>query len=122
MQFVITGFTQDMGFRVFTFEGIDADWARTAFIVRADLALARRYGIRLQELPLMCRGLLERFDPNEERRTVTFNEEDMRVYAVDCAAKKEAAALKRKPRRPPTENSETAGQPLGYIGIAARTV
>src|SRR5271166_519799 len=93
MQFVITGFTQDMGFRVFTFDGIAADWGRTAFIVRADLALARRYGIRLQELPLMCRGLLERSDESDEKHSVTFNEEDMRVYASDCAAKKEAAAL-----------------------------
>src|SRR5271166_4237173 len=109
MQFVITGFTQDLGFRVFTFDGIDAAWARTAFVVRADIALARRYGIRLQELPLMCRGLLERGDESHEIRTVTFNEEDMRVYASDCAAKKEAAALKKKPRRPPTENSGTTG-------------
>ncbi len=32
---------------------------RIRFTVRADLSLSRKYGIRLQELPLMCLGILE---------------------------------------------------------------
>ena len=60
MQFVLTGFTQDLGFRVFAFEGIGADRIRTKFTVKAELALIRNYGIRIQELPLLCRGLLDR--------------------------------------------------------------
>ena len=41
MQFVLTGFTQDLGCRVFAFEGIAVDRMRTPFTVRADLALIR---------------------------------------------------------------------------------
>lgn len=55
MQYILTGFTQEMGFRVFAFERIGDDRLRTKFTVKADLALIRRYGIRLQDLPLMCR-------------------------------------------------------------------
>lgn len=109
MQFVLTTFTQDMGFRVFAFEGVDADRIRTNYSVRVDLALIRTYGIRMQELPLLCRGLLDRRDAADETRTLTFTEEEMSVYAKDCAAAREAAAQKRKPpRRPPSENNGAA--------------
>ena len=105
MQFVLTGFTQDMGFRVFAFERVGDDRVRTPFTVRADLTLIRRYEIRVQELPLLCRGLLERRDETPEMRTFTFTEEDMRHYANDCATARQAAAAKRKPpRRPSNEN------------------
>lgn len=45
---------------MFAYEVIFADHVRTSFTVRADLALSRRFGIQLQELPLMCMGILER--------------------------------------------------------------
>lgn len=51
MQFILTGFTPDTGFRVFAFQGIGTDRTRTDFTVRTDLSLIRRYGIRMQELP-----------------------------------------------------------------------
>jgi hypothetical protein len=102
MQFTLTGFTHDMGFRVFAFEGIGEDRIRTKFTVRADLALIRRYGIRVQELPLLCRSLLTQREDAEEARTLTFTEEDMRVHERGCAAA--AAQKKRPPRKPATEN------------------
>jgi hypothetical protein len=105
MQFILTGFTQDTGFRVFAFEGIDTDSTRMPFTVRADLALIRRYDIRVQELPLLCRGLLERRDDGGETRALTYTEEEMRLHAVHCAAARQAAAQKRKqPRKPTGEN------------------
>ena len=105
MQFVLTGFTQEMGFRVFAFDGVGKDRIRTRFTVRADLAVSQRYGIRLQELPLLCRSLLELRDDGDETRALTFTEEAMGRHANECAAAKAAAALKRKPpRRPPNEN------------------
>lgn len=111
MQFILTGFTQDMGFRVFAFERMGDDRMRTKFSVRADLGLIRKYGIRVQELPLMCRGILERGNEGEEQRTLTFTEDDMCVHAKDCAAAREAAARKRKPpRRPPNGNFGAAGR------------
>ncbi len=105
MQFVLTGFTHDMGFRVFAFDRIGEDRIRTRFTVRTDLALIRRYGIRLQDLPLMCRGILEQGNEDEENRTLTFTEDAMCLHAKNSAAARDAAAQKRKaPRRPPSEN------------------
>jgi len=105
MQYILTGFTQDMGFRVFAFERIGEDRLRTKFTVRADLALIRRYGIRIQDLPLMCRGLLDRCNEAEEKRTLVFTEDEKGVYERNSLAAREAAASKRKPpRRPPSEN------------------
>ena len=59
MQFVLAGFTPDTGFRIFNFEGIGEDRSRIEFTVRTDLALTRKYGIQMQDLPLLCRGLLD---------------------------------------------------------------
>src|SRR5437899_1436304 len=106
MQFILTGFTQDIGFRVFAFEGIAADRARTSFTVRADLALIKGYGIRIQELPLLCRSLLERRESENAARGLTFTEEDMVLLAKDrAAAARHAASQKRTPpRKPSNEN------------------
>jgi len=51
MQFVLKGFSEDMGFRIFAFDGIAADRTHVKYTVKDDLALTRNYGIRLQELP-----------------------------------------------------------------------
>ncbi|HEX4231714.1 MAG TPA: hypothetical protein VHZ07_23800 [Bryobacteraceae bacterium] len=103
MQFSLIGFSQDTGFRVFAFQGTAADRTRTEYTVRADLALTRKYGIRVQELPLLCRGLLERAGEGEQKCTATFTEEEMRLHAHNCAASRNAATQKRKsPRTPPT--------------------
>ena len=67
MQFMLTGFTQDMAFRVFAFERMGQTAFGRKFVVRADLALIRRYGIQMQELPLLCRNLLERSETTSER-------------------------------------------------------
>jgi hypothetical protein len=112
MQFTLTGFTQDAGCRVFAYEGTGEDRVRFRFTVRADLALSRKYGIRLQELPLMCLGILERNNVNDEaadapaaapQRAITFTEEAMIEYADGCVAARDAAALKRASlrRQPP---------------------
>jgi hypothetical protein len=101
-RFVLSGFSQAVGIRIFAFEGIAADQTRTVFTVKADLALTRRYDIRLQELPLLCREVLDRRGESDENRTFTYGEEDMRLYATDRAAARAAVAQKRKapPRRP----------------------
>ena len=92
MQFSLIGFRQDTGFRVFTFEGTASDHTRTAYTVRADLALTRKHGIRVQELPLLCRGLLERAGEGEQKFTAIFTEEEMSLHA----AARNVAVLKRK--------------------------
>jgi len=106
MQFVLTGFTHDKGLRVFTFERMGEDRVRTQCIVKADLALTRRYGIQIQELPLLCRGLLERREEGEDlSAALTFTEEEIRAYSNERAAAKALAASKKKPpHRPASEN------------------
>jgi hypothetical protein len=105
MQFLLTGFTQDGEFRVFAFEGIAADRVRIRFTVRADLVLSRRYGIRLQELPLICRGILERRDEGQKEHALIFTEEAMRTHVSNGAMARALAAQNRKPpRRPRSEN------------------
>lgn len=114
MQFTLVGFKQDEGFRVFTFEGIAEDRTRTTFTVRTDLALIRGYGIRVQELPLLCRGLLERMtstaidvagqEPGSEERTFsertwTYTEAEMRLHANSCQEARDAAQKKKSMRR-----------------------
>lgn len=107
MQFILTGFTPDSGFRVFAFEGVDADRTRTEFTVRIDLALILRYGIRLQELPVLCRELLEQRGEGQKVRTLTFTEEEMSIHADKCTAVKDEAARKKAARRPPTARPAT---------------
>jgi len=114
MQFLLTGFSDDVGTRVFAFQGVAADRTKSAFSVRADIALIRKYGIRVQELPLLCRGILELRNEGEQTHAVVFTEEDMRVHSVNAAAEREAAQRK-KPRRPPHNPQQEGGggQPGG---------
>lgn len=101
MPFVLTGFTQETGFRVFAFARIDANRTRTMYTVRADLSLSRKYEIPMQELPLLCRNLLEGREDLDRTPAVTFTEEDMRLHASACAAAREAAKKRAKaPHRP----------------------
>ena len=104
MQFMLTGFTQDLAFRVFAFERMGLDRVRTKVAVKADLALVRRYGIQVQELPLLCRALLERNENGGEPHNLTFTEDDMSLHAKERASAKEAAARRKPPRRTPSEN------------------
>lgn len=104
MQYILTGFTHDMGFRVFAFEGIGEDRERTKYQVRADLALTHRYGIRQQELPLLCRGVLERRNEDENQQTFTYTETDMRSNAELCALRAADVPKRKAPRRPVSEN------------------
>jgi hypothetical protein len=112
MQFMLTGFKQDLGFRVFNFEVSTAGVPKMEFSVRADLALARRYGIQMQALPLLCWGLLERSD-NETERAFIYSEEEMCQYARTCKEERAAAALKKQSAR----RTLTTSQP----GVGWRT-
>jgi hypothetical protein len=117
MQNILIGFTHDNGFRVFSFDRLGDDHVRIRCTVRADLGLIRAYGIQIQELPLLCRGLLDRCEEGAGIQSLIFAEGDMRDCANDRAAVREEAARKRRPwRRPPVENvrvlsgsPETAG-------------
>lgn len=99
MQYLLTGFTQITGVRVFAFEGVASDRVRMAYNVSADLALARQHRIQMQELPLLCRGVLDRRGEADERRAFTFTGDDMTLHSNLVRAAFEAQK-KKAPRRP----------------------
>lgn len=111
MQYILTGFTHSTGFRVFAFDGVADHWVRTAYSVRADLALARKHGIRVQELPLLCRGLLEQRSEDDDKRAFTFTEGDMTLHADLVRAALEANKRKA-PRRPFTAATPESASPV----------
>ncbi len=98
--FILKGFSQAMEFRVFEFEGLMANAIRASFTVRIDTGLARKYGIRLQELPLLCRSVLDQCGEGEEQRSFLYTEAHMSEHACGQAAREEAA--KHKKSRQPT--------------------
>ena len=59
MEFVLIGFRQEKNIRRYAFDAVSSSHVRTHVTVGADLSLARAYRIPLQELPLLCRRLLE---------------------------------------------------------------
>jgi hypothetical protein len=107
-KFILTGFIPDADFRVFTFERIEPDRTRTEFTVRADLSLSRKYGIHLQELPLLCRELLDRDEELAPGATLSFTEADMRRHQSASAAMKAAAAQKKASYKPHNGNAGAA--------------
>lgn len=111
MEFHLKGFHEVTGFRVFVFEGVGPDWTRTLFTVGADLALTRRYGIRLQELPLLCLRVLQQGHDEGQTRAFAYTEAEMRLHA-DYAAEREEAAKNRKQRRRPHPD-QAAGTAFG---------
>ncbi len=116
-QFMLTGFKQDIGFRVFTFEASPVGAAKVQYIVRADLALARKYGIQMQALPLLCWELLERSD-NIVDRAFTYSEDEMCKYARTCKEERAAVALKKQSAR----KTLTTSQPgVGWRTVAPQT-
>jgi hypothetical protein len=98
--FILKGFNQVMEFRVFEFEGIAVDAVRASITVRVDLALARKYGIRLQELPLLCKEVLDQCGEGEQNRSFTYSEAQMCTHADDLSARELAAKAKKATRRP----------------------
>ncbi len=99
MQFTLLGFKQDTVYRVFSFECLADDRTKSAHTIRVDLALSRKHGIRLQELPLLCRSALEQELKAEGTELRTFHgDRDASACAFGrrgadgCSAQEESAA------------------------------
>jgi hypothetical protein len=97
-QFILRGFSQTRGIRIYTFEG-SGDGRRVDYTVEVDLALIPRYGIRIQDLPLLCRELLQQRVGPDEISSVTFTEQDMRSLAERRATEREEAEHRKRNRR-----------------------
>jgi hypothetical protein len=114
MEFILTGFHQDANMRHYAFQGIASDRTRAEYTVDADIQLIRKYQIAVQELPLLCRRLLEEHILNDPQAHLVFTEDDMRLFAKNRTdAKEQAAQRKKLPRRPPVNNSGRAWRAPG---------
>lgn len=101
MHYILTGFTHDVGFRVFSYEGTNENRTRTRYTVRVELAMIPKYGIHMQELPLLCQGVLERRIEGEQRIAFTYSEDEMRAHASDRLLREATAQSRKKPPRRP---------------------
>jgi uncharacterized protein (DUF2235 family) len=97
-QFLLTGYTQSAGIRIYAFERTE-DARRVGYTVEVDLALIPGYGIRIQDLPLLCRELLQQGDEPHEIGPLIFTEQRMRSHAARLATAREDAENKKKSRR-----------------------
>ena len=103
MQFSLTGFSQSANVRCYTFQSVAADQPRQDVTVEVDLSLVRQYGISLQELPLLCRSLLEEQFAAGKIDSLTFSEREMLGVASRRAEAKREAEQKSKTHRPRSE-------------------
>jgi len=97
-KFLLTGFTQTAGIRVYAFEGT-FDARRIDYTVEVDLALIPGYGIRIQDLPLLCRDLLQQRAERDETSAFVFTEQNMRSHADELARSRSDAEHRKKPPR-----------------------
>jgi len=97
-QFILTGFSQAAGVRTYAFEGV-LDGKRAPYTVEVELARIGGYGIRIQDLPLLCRDLLQQLPEAEELSAFVFTEQLMRTHAEKVATAREEAEQKKKQPR-----------------------
>jgi hypothetical protein len=110
-QFFLIGFTQAAAIRIYAFDG-RIDTRRTPYTVEVDLALISGFGIRIQDLPLLCRELLQQRAQLDEICTVVFTEQRMRSHAEKLAvAREEAEHRKKQPRHLARADAETDWRP-----------
>jgi hypothetical protein len=110
-QFFLRGYTQAAGIRIYAFQG-RVDASRIDYTVEVDLALIPGYGIRIQDLPLLCRELLQQQTQPDEKSAVVFTEQRMRSHAEKlAAARHEAEHKKKQPKHLGTPDAETTWRP-----------
>jgi len=102
MDFVLAGFNQFESIRRYFFDAVQEGRPRRQFTVAADLTLVRKYKIPLQDLPLLCRKVLE---AGTDAEITMFTETDMARYSAERQAVADDVAAKRRthrfhPRRP----------------------
>ena len=96
IEFILTGFKQSLNIRHYFFQVTALDRTKYEVSVDADLDLMRRYGISIQEMPLLCRRLLEGRPGTKPSELVVFSEQTMSAFAHDRTAERLAQELRRK--------------------------
>lgn len=95
MDFIFKGFHDTDAIRQFVFECVKSDRSKQEVVVEADIGLARKYNILIQDLPLLCRGILEANQASGFPSLLTVSERQM----TDIRAAVLQKAAERKPGR-----------------------
>ena len=101
MEALLVGFRENANIRAFVFNCVQPNHSKTQVVVSADVSLARRYKIALQELPLICKRLLESTPGDNVEAAITLTEERMsRILSerLDAAAKKPTKTSRPAPQ------------------------
>lgn len=106
-QYILAGFSQTAGIRLYAFEGI-GDGLRVDYTVEVDLSLIPNYGIRIQDLPLLCRELLQKRVESSESALI-LDEQEMRAHAEKLAAEREESARRKNAGRHPVNANPSSG-------------
>ncbi len=107
-QYIFTGFSQTAGIRLYAFEGV-GDGCRIDYTVAVDLSLIPDYGIRIQDLPLLCRELLQKRVESSKISALIFSEHEMRTHAEKLAAQREESARRKNAGRHPVNAHPGSG-------------
>ena len=113
MEIQFTGFSHCGECREFAFDRIADDRTKTRIKVTADLALSRKYRIPVQELPLLCKRLLETVPPGAH--SLTFSESEMQRLMDERLASQRKVVhrqAQRRPKPPASGFSTPFGGPL----------
>jgi len=104
MDYLLTSCRQMAGIRVYAFDGVASDRTRTSFTVSIDTALIRKYAITLQELPLLCRQLLEKRGVAPGIQAMTFTEAEMASLSGERAEALRLVQQRKINRKLPVPN------------------
>lgn len=113
MDYVLTGCRNAASIRVFTFDRVASDRTRTSFTVSIDTGLIRKYAITLQELPLLCRQLLEKREPAAGVQSMTFTEAEMATLSDERAEALRVIRERKFTRKPAPNPSVNRGFTTG---------
>lgn len=96
MDYVLMDFQQRANVRHYSFRGTTEDNQRFDFVVNVDLDIVLKHRIPIQEIPLLCRRLLEQEPVSAQSRKLTFSEEHMQAHVKRCEEEKRQAVMRRK--------------------------
>jgi hypothetical protein len=92
-QFKLLGFSQQGNIRQFLFQRDDSG-ERSVCTVQADLALARKFNLAVQDLPLFCTRLLQTEADAQPVKSLSLSEAQMRIHSAENQALRELDAEK----------------------------
>jgi len=98
LHYKLLGFAHLGSVRQFFFERVTTTVAPVRFTVLADLGMARKFNLSLQQLPSICARLLEATREDQPAGTLLLTEADMGISAAENAAAAADDAARRAMR------------------------